>query len=153
MKIKMIAALSIATAATALHLAAVARADSDEYEFASPTGNIACNMNMFEDGTGAAYCEIRDHTWAVSEATRGPFGRACDLNFGGLEFYLDKGKAPALGCYEGAGNMSRPGPALGYGQTHSVGTITCGSEPSGVTCTDSSTGHFFRVSRETYQFG
>jgi hypothetical protein len=44
-------------------------------------------------------------------------------------------------------------PVLGYGQTHSIGTITCDSEPSGVTCTDGSTGHFFRTSRESYQLG
>ena len=39
------------------------------------------------------------------------------------------------------------GPAPG------VGTMTCDSETSGVTCTDTSTGHFFRVSRESYQLG
>jgi hypothetical protein len=153
MKIKMIAALSIATAATALPLAAVAHADTDQYEFTSPSGNIACHINGFRDGTSVAYCEIGDHTWAVPETTRDPDGRACDVNFGGLKFYVDHGKAPALGCYEGWGKLDRPGPTLDYGQTHSIGTITCGSEPSGVTCTDSSTGHFFRVSRESYQFG
>jgi hypothetical protein len=42
---------------------------------------------------------------------------------------------------------------LAYGQTHTVDTITCDSEPSGVTCTDTSTGHFFRVSGESYQLG
>jgi len=26
-------------------------------------------------------------------------------------------------------------------------------EPTGMTCTDSGTGHFFRVSRESYQLG
>jgi len=31
--------------------------------------------------------------------------------------------------------------------------MTCDSEPSGMTCTDSSTGHFFRISRESYQLG
>jgi hypothetical protein len=44
-------------------------------------------------------------------------------------------------------------PVLDYGQTHSIGTITCDTEPAGVTCIDSSTGHFFRVSRESYQLG
>ena len=42
---------------------------------------------------------------------------------------------------------------LAYGQTHTVDTITCGSEPPGVTCTDTGTGHFFRVSDESYQLG
>jgi len=34
-----------------------------------------------------------------------------------------------------------------------VGTIRCDSETSGVTRTDTITGHFFRVSRESYQLG
>lgn len=42
---------------------------------------------------------------------------------------------------------------LAYGQTRSIGAITCSSEPSGVTCTDSGTGHFFRVSRDSYELG
>jgi hypothetical protein len=42
---------------------------------------------------------------------------------------------------------------LDYGQTKSVGVMTCASEPSGVTCTDTSTGHFFRVSRDSYELG
>jgi hypothetical protein len=33
------------------------------------------------------------------------------------------------------------------------GNIACDSEPSGVKCTDSSTGHYFRVSRESYDLG
>jgi hypothetical protein len=42
MKLKMIAALSIATAATALPLAAIAHADNNYQKFASPTGNVRC---------------------------------------------------------------------------------------------------------------
>ncbi len=34
-----------------------------------------------------------------------------------------------------------------------ISSITCDSEPSGMTCTDSGTGHFFRVSRDSYQLG
>jgi hypothetical protein len=42
---------------------------------------------------------------------------------------------------------------LDYGQTRTLGSISCESEPSGVTCSDSSTGHFFRISRDSYQLG
>jgi hypothetical protein len=42
---------------------------------------------------------------------------------------------------------------LGYGQTRSLGAITCDSETSGITCTDTSSGQFFRVSRDSYQLG
>ena len=44
-------------------------------------------------------------------------------------------------------------PTLAYGQTQSAGSITCDSEPSGATCTDASTGHFFWVSHDSYQVG
>ena len=40
-----------------------------------------------------------------------------------------------------------------YGQKRSIGANTCGSEPSGMTCTDASTGHFFRMSSESYDLG
>jgi hypothetical protein len=44
-------------------------------------------------------------------------------------------------------------PTLDYGQTRNLDAITCGSEPIGITCTDSSTGHYFRISRESYDAG
>jgi hypothetical protein len=45
-------------------------------------------------------------------------------------------------------------PTLDYGQkTRSLGAISCDSEQSGVTCTDTSTGHFFQVSSDSYQVG
>jgi hypothetical protein len=43
-------------------------------------------------------------------------------------------------------------PTLDYGQTISAGTITCDSEPTGIKCTDSS-GHYFRVSKDSYNLG
>jgi hypothetical protein len=108
---------------------------------------------VYADSSGVN-CEIREHTWAVPASTHGPYGRACDFSFGGLSFYVSQGKPANLGCYEGASKFSAPQlNTLDYGQTYSRGTITCDSEPSGVTCTDTATGHYFRVSRENYEFG
>ncbi|HEX2402155.1 MAG TPA: hypothetical protein VHJ79_19545 [Mycobacterium sp.] len=159
MKIKMIAALSIATAA-ALPLAAVANACGGgggdvppAYDFVSPSGNIACTI--YGDGSGAN-CEVQEHTWVVPASTEGPYGRPCNFNFGGLAIYVSQGKPGKLGCYEGSGKFKYPDPdqqTLDYGQTYSRGAITCDSEPSGVTCTDTVTRHFFRVSRESYEVG
>jgi hypothetical protein len=42
-------------------------------------------------------------------------------------------------------------PTIDYGQTRSAGQFACDSEPSGITCTDDSTGHFFGISRESDQ--
>ena len=156
MKTKMIAALSIATVA-ALPLAATANACGGggdlpaDYEFVTPSGNIACDM--YSDNSGVN-CEVREHTWVVPASTHGPYGRACDFTFGGLEFYVSQAKPADLGCYEGASKFRSPSlNTLDYGHTYSRGAITCDSEISGVTCTDTATGHFFRVSRENYELG
>src|SRR5439155_7371503 len=67
---------------------------------------------------------------------------------------IGEARQPTWGCDSGSGPLSVPHDStLKYGQTLSAGPITCDSEPSGVTCTGSSTGHFFRVSRESYQLG
>ncbi len=42
---------------------------------------------------------------------------------------------------------------LDYGQSMSYGVITCDSESAGVTCTDTGTGHFVRISRENFELG
>jgi len=139
MKIKMIAALSIATAA-ALPLAATAHALTTP-SFQTPSGNIMCWV-----GDNFASCDVTNHTYAAP-----PGHCALAQNFDWRNFMLQKGTSPELRC-------SRPedlptAMTLDYGQTYSVGVMTCHSETSGVTCTDNSTGHFFRVSRESYQLG
>jgi hypothetical protein len=140
MKIKMIAALSIATAA-ALPLAATAHAEALPPSFQTPSGNIACWV-----ADNVASCDVNNHTYA-------PPAGDCALaqNFDWRNFMLRQGESPELRCsrqYDLPSAMT-----LDYGQTYSVGVMTCDSETSGVTCTDNSTGRFFRVSRESYQLG
>ena len=155
MKITMIAALSIAAAATAVPLAATAHAD-DTGQFLSPSGNIGCMMEDDAGGNIFAVCKVQDHTWVaapseycqqaeVPGATGGP----------GSDLQLGQGNTPCAGFSMNQFFFSGPyaPPTLAYGQTHSVGSITCDSEPSGVTCTDTSTGHLFRVSDDSYQLG
>ena len=142
MKITMIAALSVATAAIALPLAATAHAD-DTITFQSPSGNIRCDI--FDSPAPEALCQIGEYTYAPPPAT------PCDL---GHDFRLDQGKPAYLSCrYSALNSGFGPWPTLDYGQRRSLGPITCDSEPSGVTCTHTSTGHFFRVSRDSYQLG
>ena len=152
MKIRMIAAVSIAGAATSLPLAATAQADNAEQDFQTPSGNIACWVRAAEAG-----CDIGDYTYIPPN----PFPteqvpRPCSSD-DVIRFDLNQGHTPVGYCHPGGAplsNLHAPGlQTLGYGQTRSVGVMTCDSEPSGVTCTDTSTGHFFRVSRESYQVG
>ena len=151
MKITMIAALDIATAATALPLAATTHADNNYYAFLSPSGNIRCVLSSQDGPVPIAQCQIKDYTYVPQPASPCADGGAAP----GWEFRLDQGKVPYLPCGytaldSGVGNNL---PTLDYGQTHSIGSITCDSEHSGVTCTDTSTGHFFRVSSDSYQLG
>jgi hypothetical protein len=150
----MIAALSIATAATALPLAAIAHADDNYQTFASPSGTIRCILNGQDSPAPIAMCQIADHTYvAPPGSTRdgGPCESGTDL---GRDFRLDQGKPAHLTCtYSALGSGFGPWPTLGYGQTRSLGAITCDSETSGITCTDTSSGHFFRISRDSYQLG
>jgi hypothetical protein len=143
MKTTFIAALSIATAATALPLAAIAHADNGGYAFQSPSGNIVCKGDA-----SLAMCQIHDRTYVAPPVSRCEAG-GTDPN----TFQLDPGKPADFACDYASIYFGPPLQALGYGQTQSAGSITCDSEPSGVTCTDSSTGHFFRVSRDSYQLG
>ena len=148
MKITVIAALSIATAATALPLAPTANAGPIG-AFQSPSGNIACILN----DTGAA-CQVHRHTYAVPapEQFANGAGEYCHLGGWGSEIDLEPGSPPHFECVGGVLAVP-PMPTLDYGQTRSAGTIACNSEPSGMTCTDSSTGHFFRLSGDSYQLG
>jgi hypothetical protein len=139
-----LAALAVAAIASTIGPAAVAQADQSGYEFSSPSGNIACGpfTTTTVDGQKAGvFCDIRSYAW-----------QACGGH--GQRFVLSQepGVSPHTVCNE---NTADPGtPALPYGQTRSFpGPFTCGSEPTGVRCTDTSTGHFFRISQESYDLG
>jgi hypothetical protein len=111
--------------------------------FRSPSGNINCTLST-PGGENAARCEVLDHTWTA------PPPPDCHLDSGD-RFYLTQGNAAVVGCY--AQEFPVAESTLGYGQSLSLDTITCVSEYTGMTCTDSSTGHYFSVSREIYQLG
>jgi hypothetical protein len=136
--------------------AAPAHADDNYQQFASPAGNIRCILNGKDARLPIAMCQIGNHTYAVEPGTArdqsgGPCPAGSDL---GRDFRLDQGQATYVTCsYSELGSGFGPWPPLAYGQTRSLGTITCESQPAGMTCTDSGTGHFFRVSAESYQLG
>jgi hypothetical protein len=121
---------------------AVAQPDGPS-SFRSPSGNINCTLST-PGGDITARCEVVEHTWVAPPPD-------CHLDSGD-RFYLTQGGSAVVGCY---GQEFGPAPqqTLGYGQSLSFGTITCVSEYTGMTCTDSSTGRYFRVSRDTYELG
>lgn len=151
MKVQAIVAVWMAGAA-AIGLAATAQADNAEQDFQSPTTNIECWVRATEAG-----CDIGDYTYVPPDPyPTEQVPRPCSTG-SVIRFDLNQGHPPVGYCHPGAGpltNLHAPGlQTLDYSQTRSVGVMTCDSEPSGVTCTDNSTGRFFRVSRESYQLG
>jgi hypothetical protein len=112
--------------------------------FRSPSGNINCSLST-PGGKIAARCEVVQHTWAAP-----PREPECHLNWGD-RFELSQGNNALFACY---GQEFPPvNETLAYGQTRSFGSITCDSEYTGMTCTDTSTGHYFRVSRDGWELG
>jgi hypothetical protein len=140
MTITKLALIATATVAATLGLAGTAHAD-DEIDFRSPSGDVLCSMTP-GSGKGAVVCQVLNHTY--------PQPPLPDCPVAGRSYELFQGTPASLGC-QGGVIVGPPPPTLDYGQTRSIGTITCDVEPSGVTCTDISTGHFLRLSRDSYQ--
>lgn len=146
--------IATATAAAAIAMPATAHADNNYQQFASPSGNIRCILNGQDSPAPIAMCQIGNHTYAVPPGSTRDEVTGAPCADSGNDFRLDPGKPAFLRCsYSALGSGFGPWPTLDYGQTRSLGAITCDSEPAGVTCTDISTGHFFRVSRDSYQLG
>jgi hypothetical protein len=122
-------------------------AHADEFaHFQSPSGNISCVMAAFSGTAPEAACEIVDRTW-----TAPPRPQDCDAGWGD-RIGLIQGSTAGLGCHSDT-TRDIGLPTLAYGSSRSVASLTCRSAPTGITCTDSSTGHFFRISRESYELG
>jgi hypothetical protein len=92
-------------------------------------------------------CEIEHYTWLIP--------RPADYQMGGgatgSSSFRAVRRSPVNGTQISAARRANRRSITA--QTQSAGSITCDSELSGVTCTDASTGHFFRVSRDSYQVG
>jgi hypothetical protein len=166
MKITQLVPIAAATVATSIAFAATAYAcggsGPELQTFQTPSGNIACDYQVGwgeDPDKGYVSCEVRDHAWVADRAAdcTGPVAdeqRARGLAPDGDTFSIVEGEPAKMMCYWGSGALNAPkNSTLDYGQTLSAGGITCNSETWGVTCTDSSTGRFFRVSRESYELG
>jgi hypothetical protein len=137
-KITKLALIATKTVATAIGLPAIAHADPDTQLFQSPSGNIHCTLSVNYKNTPYANCTIQ-HSAYAEQLCQQP----------GLvipQFDVGPGRPAVMpGCVGTNGGWPTALPTLDYGQTLSVATITCDSEPWGMTCTDSSTSHFFRA--------
>jgi hypothetical protein len=126
--------------AAAIALPGTAHADSQNFQ--SPSGNIFCVMD-----NGGVACDIAEHTYQP------PPPPECGKHLAwGNRFSLEPGQPAEMRCH--GDTLQVPGEqTLNYGQTISSGTLTCESEPSDMTCTDSATGHYFRASKDSFNLG
>ena len=105
---------------------------AQEASFQTPSGNIACAM--FDDAAPVVRCDIRDYASSFAR----PDG--CDLDWG----YAFEVGASGQGYPLCAGDtVAVPGAGvLGYGQSVTLGGITCTSGQTGMTCANGEGGGF-----------
>ncbi|UXA05069.1 hypothetical protein KXD96_19115 [Mycobacterium sp. SMC-2] len=142
MEANMIAAVSVAAAITAVGSAAIAHAEPF-YQFQSPSGDVTCVMAAFQGDAPRASCGVTDPTYVMP-----PRPQSCVGAFGD-QVDMAQGSSPAMVCHTDT-TRGMGLPTLQVGETRSVASLTCKGEVAAITCTDSSTGHFFRISREAY---
>jgi hypothetical protein len=113
------------------------------HAFATPTGNIVC----FIDAQAATWgCLIAQHTYAEpagAESCPAAFGHGFSSVQGGTPEPLCRGDVLAA-AEDGSGAI------LPYDQTLTVGSVTCQSATTGVTCVDQRSGHGLFLSRARY---
>ena len=151
---------SATTAAAATSATTDVRRVADAAAFATPSGRIVCVM-----ADGSVRCDFiaEDKAWTSPEP------KGCDLAWGdSLQLTTTAtstchgdtlADTPALDSgYVGWRRSTDPTvqmngltlAALPYGSAILVGTLRCDSAASGVTCTNTGTGHGFTMSREAY---
>jgi hypothetical protein len=145
-----IAGVCAAIAAATIDFPVTAHANPFSAQFQSPSGDISCNLvntppsDKLGIGKNFVQCDIVNQTWVPPRPP--PPGRPDATS----SLVLVRGQLPIVGYSPGALAAADPESS---DQPFSAGAISCMSEQSAVRCTDVSTGHFFRVSRESYELG
>ena len=104
--------------------------------FRSPTGNVWCDMSP----DGWAACMIGEHSWEM------PDDGTCELDF--VSGFVQVGDDGVTQGYCGGDVPVIPGKVLPYGQSLSLGSVTCTSMESGVRCAFGRPSYAFALSRE-----
>lgn len=113
------------------------------FDFVSPSGNIACDIDGERALCGiAAFDYAEEIPEAETRACEGTVGHYLQVTAEGASLVCDtSGQPPAVA----------PGTAvLDYGQTESVDGFTCESSETGMSCTHDETGYSFAVRRAAY---
>ena len=109
--------------------------------FQSPSGNIGCIV-----ASGTARCDIKQRSWRPPAR---PASCPSQVDFGqGLEVGAS---GPGRLVCAGDTALNPSAHRLAYGTRSEVGSLRCDSASSGVTCTNTSTGHGFFISAGSYR--
>jgi len=139
-----------AIAAATISFAANSHANPFSAQFQSPSGDISCNLVNYPPtdklglGKNFVQCDIVNQNWVPPRPPPQGHDDATST------VVLMRGQLPIVGYSPGTLAASDP---VNYDQPLSAGAIACSSEQAAVKCTDVSTGHFFRVSKESYELG
>jgi hypothetical protein len=148
--IGVVAGVCTTVAAASISLAPKSLANPYSQQFQSPSGDISCDLVNYPPtdrlgfGKNFVQCDIVNQSWMPPKPP--PPGRPDATS----TLVLMRGQQPIVGYSPGAVAAADP---VNYDDPVSAGTITCDSDQSTMKCTDASTGHFFRVSHESYQLG
>lgn len=146
----MVVGMCAAIGTAMIGLAPSSHANVFAEQFQSPSGDISCNLVNYPPtdprafGKNFVQCDIVNQSWTPPQPP--PQGRADATS----TLILVRGQFPIVGYSPGALAAADP---VNYDQPLTAGAITCSSEQSTMKCIDASTGHFFKVSRESYELG
>lgn len=110
--------------------------------FTSPTGNITCTMANSDQGAYAV-CSVAEADWQV------PDPGDCDLDWVTTE--LSVGETSSAGSCRGDYPHTEEPTTLEYGRGLRVADVVCESRDTGMTCSNTETGHGFHASRGSYR--
>jgi hypothetical protein len=149
-------AASLAFLAVTVNPAVAGAQDGAVNKFSSPSGNVRCVITATAGSPSSVACQLENITYTVPVGTaHDDNGAACDRDYGsGRDVRLVQGQPGYVRCsYAALDGGVGPWPTLAYGQSQTLGGIACESSPTAVTCTDTGSGHFIRISRDLYELG
>jgi hypothetical protein len=98
-------------------------ASATDVRFASPSGNITCVINDF-----VAACRIADYTPTYTNRPN-----SCEGEWGNYFFVVPSGEGK-MGCI--SSEIDEPAATLPYGSSIDYTLLSCSSETTGITCTN-----------------
>jgi hypothetical protein len=107
--------------------------------FTSPSANIGCRLEAAN-----ARCDVGEHVY-----TSGAKPSNCEQDWGDSLQVSDRGGVEWV-CH-GDTVIDKGAQALPYGKRSRQGSIVCASADTGMTCTETRSGHGFLISRERYR--